>query len=81
MKMLKRICKNPDCQAEFETTHHARVYCCTKCQQVTSKKNYLANEKAKEKAAAIKKKSLVNIAVKARQLGLSYGQYVQKYGV
>lgn len=81
MKILKKICKNPDCQVEFETTHHAKLYCCPKCQQDTSKKNYIANKKEEEKVAEIKRKSLVNIAIKAKQLGLSYGQYVQKYGV
>lgn len=82
MKMLKRICKNPECQVEFETTHHARVYCCNKCA------NRVADKKRNERVRAMKKhavkpktNALVDIAILARKEGLSYGQYVLKYGV
>ena len=82
MKMLKKICKNPDCQAEFETTHHARVYCCNKCAQ------RIANKARNERVRAVKRyeakpktNALVDIATLARKEGLSYGQYVLKCGV
>lgn len=82
MKPLKKICKNPECQAEFETTHHARVYCCHKCA------NRVADKKRNELVRARKKvpinnknKAVIDIATLARKEGLSYGQYVCKYGV
>ena len=82
MKMLKRICKNPDCQAEFETTHHARMYCCHKCANTFSYKKQNELVKARKKEAINgKNKSVISITVMARQHGMSYGQYVAKFGV
>lgn len=71
MKQYKRKCKNPECGREFMGTK-TQQYCCPEHRLPTgnSKKDTAVNFKKN------KNKSLTEVAVEARKLGMTYGKYV-----
>lgn len=71
MGQFKKYCKNPDCGKEFIGTK-TQQYCCPACRVPT----YIP-----KKPRVVKPKkpcSIDEIAVKARQAGMTYGKYVEK---
>ena len=90
-----RICGNEECGAEFVVTQHNKRYCCDSCKKIVEKKRSVLysrngyqrqkermllqlNQKAEKRKAQDK---LKEIAIEARNAGMSYGQYVAKYGL
>lgn len=61
-KDVKKICKG--CGAEFETTSRGRVYCTPECREENM---YKPKPKRQSQISAINQK--------ARELGITYGQY------
>ena len=91
--MVRRNCKQ--CGAEFEGYNNQR-YCSLKCKEIYYAEHFdkerkaeierASNERRKErqnekKQLKYKGLSIGEISVLARQEGLTYGQYVQKYGM
>jgi len=81
MKVIKQC---TICGASFETTNIHAKYCSDPCRKKASRKSY-RQAKAKEKEELERKKnmqqSIIDIAVLARQAGMTYGQYVAKMGL
>lgn len=73
---MQKKCKY--CGKEFNSTKNDRRYCSDECR----KKSQLEMSKKRRKGAHIKKPNaaVVDIAVKARAAGMTYGQYVAKMG-
>lgn len=73
---MQKKCKY--CGKEFNSTKNDRRYCSDECR----KKSQLEMSKKRRKGAHIKKPNaaVVDIAVKAREAGMTYGQYVAKMG-
>jgi transposase-like protein len=67
--LRKKKCKNPNCRKDFMGTN-AQLYCCHACR--STEQNKLKKPKCKKKRAS----TLDEVAREARQLGMSYGQYV-----
>lgn len=67
MSLYKRNCKNHKCGKEFMGTRN-QVYCCPACR--------VPIYKPKEKSKPIKKCTIEEITKQAKELGMSYGQYV-----
>ena len=61
------------CGTTFIKTRYSRkIYCSEQCRKAVLKSEKITNNKK----AAYKGKSVVELAVEARKLGMSYGQYV-----
>lgn len=60
------------CGKEFKTSIHNKFYCSAECK--TKNKRY-ANEKPKK----TNYEKIMEITIKARAMGLEYGEYVDKY--
>lgn len=83
---MEKECKY--CGKRFIPKHRAEKYCSERCLEEGARK--LRNERnrirSKMKKIANEKKpqlpvTIVNIAVEAKKEGLTYGQYVAKYGL
>ena len=73
MKLYKRYCENPECGKAFMGTKTQR-YCCPEHRK---KQEYLKKDAdVKPKPKQHKNKSLTEVAVEARKLGMTYGKYV-----
>lgn len=76
-RIIKKICA--ECGAEFETNNRNKLTCSSTCaakRSANNKKYYQRRAKTEGK----KKEKLAEIAKQAKQVGLSYGQYVaQQY--
>ena len=64
----KKICKNPDCGKEFRGSR-TQQYCCPACRVPTYK--------PKKTVKKAKPCTIDEIAIKAKELGISYGKYVE----
>lgn len=65
------------CHDKFKVTKDRRFYCCDECRRL------MTGRRKKEKELQIKSnyKSFAEIERRCRELGISYGKYVQLYGV
>jgi hypothetical protein len=74
----KKKCKNTNCGKEFMGTK-TQQYCCPGCRVPTGYYKDKPKEKAPTQSKAKRKKvsSINEIARKARELGMSYGKYVE----
>ncbi len=73
---MQKKCKY--CGKEFDATKSKRLYCSDKC-----KKSFWKKKDIKRKHGVHMEKpnaAVVDIAVKAREAGMTYGQYVAKMG-
>lgn len=68
------------CGAKF-TSDSKKKYCCHKCAKAAN--NYRGKSKNKPKKTERKKPMLTieQVALLSRQEGISYGEYVKKYGL
>lgn len=75
MSVKKKMTRKCDfCGKEFETARNYQKYCCKHCREEMSKS--LSRQKTQEKHEKKNKgDGIVNVAIAARQLGMSYGQY------
>lgn len=82
-KQHKAVCDV--CGKEFEASGPAK-YCCDTCRNTGSKMRKTIREQgkaSKKEKKKIKKQQQAELsiaAMKARKAGMSYGQYVAKYG-
>ena len=68
------------CKKEFTPTKTGQLYCCLECRRAKGRENERQSkefERMKRKGK-FKNKSLRNIALEAKNAGMSYGQYVAK---
>lgn len=68
MGQFKKYCKNPNCGKEFMGTR-TQQYCCPECRVPTYK--------PKKKVVKPKPCTIDEIARKAKELGMTYGKYVE----
>lgn len=72
------------CGASYETTNIHAKYCSDVCRKKASKEMH-RRSRAKQKEELERKKNMqqniIDIAVLARQAGMTYGQYVAKMGL
>lgn len=76
-----RICLN--CGKDFVSDHALKVCCSRECQHERDKRKINENNRSirqKSKAIRSTEKQIIDINAKARALGMSYGQYVARYG-
>jgi len=76
-----RICVT--CCKEFTTNNPAKVCCSPECQRVRDRKLTKQNRmstKLREQKIKSSEKDIIDINAKAKAMGLSYGQYVARYG-
>ena len=76
--MYKKKCKNTNCGSEFMGTR-TQQYCCSGCRVPTGyyKKKPKKKTPTQSKANQNKVSSINDVAQKARELGMSYGKYVE----
>lgn len=78
--MIREIRACVVCGNKFQPVARTQIYCGKVCakkgDREIKRKRELAKKEEKKKSNA-----LIDIAVAARREGLSYGQYVAKYGV
>lgn len=68
------------CGKTFSAIKRTRMLCSEECRaennrNLSNKHNAKRKEMAKPKPKAEKKESIVDLAVKAREMGMTYGQY------
>lgn len=70
------------CGIPYFPVNCTQVACSKECQKKRNNENQksLRVEKQKRKKPGENQKEIVNIAVKAKAMGMSYGQYVARYG-
>ena len=68
--MVEKVMKCKHCGKEFVRTGARQIYCSYECRMAKKKSDRVEPKKTN---------SIAEIAVKAKALGLSYGQYVNKY--
>ena len=73
------------CGREFEKTHSRQTICSDECRTLKRKEYMRRNYKKRKLKANAKKrksasKSIAEIQAEARNLGLSYGEYVARNG-
>ena len=76
-----KICAT--CGKEFSANHPAKVCCSPDCQRVRERELAKASwkkEALREKKIKSSEKAIIDINAKAKAMGLSYGQYVARYG-
>lgn len=80
-KLTKKTC--PVCGKEFYTTDKRHIYCCMKCRNKAShlreRKRIKEGTPKRERPTKEKKQvneNLIEVAIKARQAGMTYGKYV-----
>ena len=71
--MEKRVCKNSACGKAFAPSVPKQIYCCVQCREDANKEHKKLNYVRKKKKLNT---DLRNIAKEAREMGMSYGQYV-----
>jgi hypothetical protein len=73
---VKRDCKI--CGKEFVTTHNRTLCCSDKCSSVSKYRNNLLRKSKKDamRKADKKRAELATINARAKEAGMSYGQYV-----
>jgi hypothetical protein len=88
-----KICANEECGAEFVAIRSDKLYCCPNCrlsvgrkreaerQREERRKDKESLEKIKPRKRKKPKESIAEIDAKARKEGLSYGKYMEKYGL
>lgn len=77
MQLFRKKCKNRKCGKEFMGTR-TQQYCCPECRQLPDSK--LKKKVSSTKSKEMKKKNVQTIdeiATKAKELGMSYGKYVE----
>ena len=78
--MYLRVCKI--CEKQFTSKHHSTTICSPECKKESVRINREKTSKnIKEIGRRKNKKSdtIIDIAVKAKEAGMSYGQYVARY--
>ena len=71
------------CGKEFTPNHPAKVCCSPECQKIRERQLVKASwkkEAQREKEIKSSEKAISDINAKAKAMGLSYGQYVARYG-
>lgn len=85
--MAERIIKCVICGRLFTTSHSRQRTCSEECKKELHRRNvesYQQKQLEESKARVTSYESqqeLIDIAVLAKQAGMSYGQYVAKYGL
>lgn len=70
----------PTCGKTFQTQHYNTKYCSTECaMKARMAKEYVSRPKVKE-APKPKKTNIREVVAEAERLGLTYGQYVARFG-
>ena len=69
MELFNKICKNPKCGKSYTGTR-TQQYCCPACRSYAREKEIKIELKAKKPC------SLGEASRQARELGMSYGNYV-----
>ncbi len=80
LRLGTRLCMQ--CGKEFAPNHPAKVCCSPECQRERDRERVrlaYSGEKLKGKKVSTEKQ-LIDINAKAKAMGLSYGQYVARYG-
>ncbi len=78
--MYLRTCKI--CDKQFVSKHHSTTLCGPKCKEENKKRNAENSRKRIkeiERKGKKKRETIIDIAVKAKEAGMSYGQYVARY--
>lgn len=83
-KIKIKVCEN--CGKSFETVHYQQKFCCKTCYEISHRemerlraRDYYQHSKSKSKTR--KNKNVDKVAKKAKELGMSYGQYTALYGI
>lgn len=87
--MYERVC--PLCNTKFQTEYYAGLYCSDECKitadnesrkkaRERSRKRYY-EKKREEELRKQKAKSITEIAIAAREAGMTYGKYVSEMGL
>lgn len=76
---MRTIRKCVVCGKAYEATYNSK-YCGVECRQIMNSElqKKWREEKAKPKKPRKKKETVVDIAAKAKEMGLTYGQYVAR---
>ena len=72
-----KICKT--CGKEFTPNHPAKVCCSPECQKIRERQlvnNSIRSAKLREQQIKCSEKQISDINAKAREMGMTYGQYV-----
>jgi uncharacterized Zn ribbon protein len=69
------------CGAEFEYENSKQLYCTPRCSKTFHRSREKAQKVIRKAKRPIKKTGLKDIVAEAREMGLSYGQYVALKGV
>lgn len=72
--MEQKICEI--CGKEFTPRHHRQLYCTKECANESEKQNKIIRKRRPKVVYEKKNQELVEMTVKARELGMTYGQYV-----
>lgn len=76
---MKRNCKH--CGTPFEGKYNAQKYCCQECANIGKINSHRERQREQRQKARVEKElsrstTLADIAVEARNAGMSYGKYV-----
>lgn len=77
--MKVRTCKYYLCSKEFVQEHKNQLYCCPECRTIANRERsaeYDRERRAAKRREKTKKVTLRDINKKAKEHGMSYGQYV-----
>lgn len=74
------------CENYFMPENPKQTYCCVGCREEAARKRRMLRDRRKKKPTTIygcrqPKVSIAEICKRAKEAGLSYGKYVEKYGV